>query len=131
MVLMRIYKRFLVFQWCRKQYLTRSQKSCQFLSLWSVTITAWKVSVFGVFLVRIFLHSEWVRTRKTPNMDTFYAVKFWSYKTFWSRLHQCLLRTFFTLTLKFYQRINGPFSDPQVFSYPKSEKFITHCGFKS
>ena len=52
-------------------------------------ITAWKVSVFGVFLVRIFPHSDWIRrdvslliyfecrkirTRKTPNADTFHAV---------------------------------------------------------
>ena len=43
-----------------------------------------KVSVFGVILVRIFPHSEWIfriqsecrkiRTRITPNTDTFYAV---------------------------------------------------------
>ena len=33
--------------------------------------TAWKVSLFIVFLVRIFTHSGWIRTRKTP----FYAVK--------------------------------------------------------
>ena len=38
--------------------------------------TAWKVSVFGDFLVRIFLHSDWIRNRKTPNTDTFYAVVF-------------------------------------------------------
>ena len=50
--------------------------------------TAWKVSVLWVFLVRIFPHSDWIRrvslrilsegekilTRKTLNMDTFYAV---------------------------------------------------------
>ena len=32
------------------------------------------MSIFGVFLVRIFPHSDWIRTRKTPNMDTFHAV---------------------------------------------------------
>ena len=46
-------------------------------------ITAWwsvhmkcpvEVSIFGVFLVRIFPHSDWIRTSKTPNTDTFYAV---------------------------------------------------------
>ena len=39
-------------------------------------IIAWKVSVFGVILVRI--QSEWekIRTRITPNTDTFYAVSF-------------------------------------------------------
>ena len=36
--------------------------------------TAWKVSIFRVILVRIFPHSDWVRTRITPNKDTFYAV---------------------------------------------------------
>ena len=41
--------------------------------------TVWKVSVFGVFLVRIFPHSDWIRRDterygKTPNTDTFHAV---------------------------------------------------------
>ena len=48
--------------------------------------TAWKMSLFGVFLVRIFPHfgysvslqiqskSRKIRTRKTPNTDTFHAV---------------------------------------------------------
>ena len=30
--------------------------------------------VFGVILVRIFLHSDWIQTRITPNTNTFYAV---------------------------------------------------------
>ena len=34
----------------------------------------WKVSISGVILVRIFQHSDWIRTRITPNTDTFYAV---------------------------------------------------------
>ena len=39
-------------------------------------IIAWKVSVLGVILIRI--QSEWgkIRTRITPNTDTFYAVNF-------------------------------------------------------
>ena len=51
-------------------------------------LTAWKVYVFGVFLVRIFAYSDWIqrdipriqseckkiRTWKTPNTDNFYAV---------------------------------------------------------
>ena len=54
--------------------------------------TAWKMSVFGVILVCIFPHSDWIRgatpwslriqsecrkmwTRFTPNSDTFYAVQ--------------------------------------------------------
>ena len=35
----------------------------------------WKVFVFGAFLVRILPHSDWMRTRKNPNTDTFHAVK--------------------------------------------------------
>ena len=33
------------------------------------TYTAWKVSIFGVFLVRIFLHFNWIRSTKTATMD--------------------------------------------------------------
>ena len=43
----------------------------------STSVTAWKVSTFAVFLVRIFPHSDWIRkirTRRTPNTDTFHAV---------------------------------------------------------
>ena len=36
--------------------------------------TAWKVSVFGVFLVCILPHSDWIQTKKTSNADTFHAV---------------------------------------------------------
>ena len=58
-------------------------KKCQnFIS------TAWKLSLFGVILVHIFPHLDWIRrvslriqsecgklrTRKAPNMNTFYAV---------------------------------------------------------
>ena len=34
----------------------------------------WKVSLFGVILVRIFLHLVWMRIRITSNTDAFYAV---------------------------------------------------------
>ena len=37
--------------------------------------TAWKVSVFGAFLVRIFPYLGWMQTRKIPNMNTFQAVE--------------------------------------------------------
>ena len=40
----------------------------------SVIYTAWKVSIFGVILVRIQSESEKIRTRITPNTDTFNAV---------------------------------------------------------
>ena len=59
-------------------------------------ITVWKVSVSGVFLVRIFLHSDWIRrdtlriqskcgkirARKTPNTDTFHAVLVTTYSQY-------------------------------------------------
>ena len=42
---------------------------------WYVSrITAWKVSVFEVILLCIFSNSDWIRTRITPNTDTFCAV---------------------------------------------------------
>ena len=37
-------------------------------------LTAWKVFVFRVSLVRIQSKCEEIRTRKTPNMNTFHAV---------------------------------------------------------
>ena len=40
-----------------------------------IQTTAWKVSVFGVFLVRIFSHLDWKRTRKTPNTNNFHAAE--------------------------------------------------------
>ena len=59
-----------------------------------INSTVWKVSVFRVFLVRIFPHLDWIRTDtplislcilpecgeirtgKTPNTDTFHAAYF-------------------------------------------------------
>ena len=41
-------------------------------NIWS---TAWRVSVFGVILVRIQSKCGKIRTRVTPNMDSFYAVE--------------------------------------------------------
>ena len=41
----------------------------------SKQIPAWEVSVFGVILIHIFPYSDWIRTRITPNTDTFYAVQ--------------------------------------------------------
>ena len=40
----------------------------------AIKVTAWKVSVFGVFLVRIQSECGKIRTRKTPNIYTFFAV---------------------------------------------------------
>ena len=47
---------------------------------YSARFTAWKVSVFGVILVWIFMHLDWIRrywTRRTPTTDTLYAVVVW------------------------------------------------------
>ena len=44
------------------------------LLIWNLYLTAWKVSVFEVILVCIFPHSDWMRTKITPNTDTFYTV---------------------------------------------------------
>ena len=40
----------------------------------SKSFTAWKESVFGVLLIRIFPSLDWIRIRKTPNIDNFHAV---------------------------------------------------------
>ena len=55
---------------------------------WRIGSTVWKVSVFKVSPVCIFLDSDWIRrdtqsecrkiqTRKTPNTDIFHAVLSW------------------------------------------------------
>ena len=36
--------------------------------------TAWKMFVFGVFLVHIFPHWDWIRTIKNPKTETFHVV---------------------------------------------------------
>ena len=62
---------------------------------------AWKVSVLGVILVRIFPHSDYefgkTRTSITPNMNTFYVVY---------RLHKTEPYPFQTLEKTFLQRIS-------------------------
>ena len=72
-----ILEDFLVFSWESKESIGKKWVN-----------TAWKVSVFWVFLVRIFWHLYWIqtdtpylsecgkiRTRKSPNTDTFHAVR--------------------------------------------------------
>ena len=39
-----------------------------------MSFTVWKQSVFGVFVVLIFLYLDWMDTRKYPNTDTFHKV---------------------------------------------------------
>ena len=58
--------------------------------------TAWKVSVFGVFLVRIQFKCGKIRTRKTPNTDTFHAVFiFWMNFFVQSHFFSCSLPIYF------------------------------------
>ena len=40
----------------------------------NIIIAAWKGSLLGVILVRIFPYSDWMRTRITTNIGTFYVV---------------------------------------------------------
>ena len=47
------------------------------LYFWKVFYTAWKVSVFGVFLVRIFPYSGWIGI-DTPNLSV--SVQLWENK---------------------------------------------------
>ena len=59
--------------------------------------TAWKVSVFGVFLVRILPHLDWIcispysvqmrkiRTRRIPNTNTFHTV--WKFQKILPQTH--------------------------------------------
>ena len=71
-------------EWHRHKFVL---ENAEIISRWN----AWKVSKFGIFLARIFWHSDWIRrntgeillisryyvqmrTRKTPNMDTFHAM---------------------------------------------------------
>ena len=49
--------------WGNRSYLVR-------LNLLDISITTWKMSVFGVFLVRIFPHLDWIR-RGTPYLSVF------------------------------------------------------------
>ena len=62
-------------QVCLRMYELFLDTSCLSVIV-SRTATAWKVSVFVFFLVRIFRHFDWIRIRKTSNADTFYAVRF-------------------------------------------------------
>ena len=64
--------------------------------------TGWKVSVFGVILVRIFPHSDWIQfeygkiwMRITPNTNTFYAVNLYV------RTNQCHCKSH-VICIKFF-----------------------------
>ena len=68
--------------YCRYRILKNSNifPNCQSFLRWkcklfSLLSTAQKVSVFGVFLVRIQPECGKIETRKTPNIDTFHVVK--------------------------------------------------------
>ena len=45
--------------------------------------TGKKVSIFRVFLVHIFSHLDWIRTRKTPNTNNFHAVVMYNFLLFY------------------------------------------------
>ena len=86
---------FLAWSWCQKVKITmwtslRNKRSCEQKDLLKkncliiilkglikqsvIKHTLWKVSLFGAFLVRIWSEYGKIRTRKSPNMDTFYLV---------------------------------------------------------
>ena len=50
---------------------------------------AWNVSQFWVLLVRIFMHSDWIRTRKAPNTGNSYIELIW-YENF--HILQCWIK---------------------------------------
>ena len=66
----------------------------------------------GVFLVRIFPHSDWIRTRKIPNTDTFRTVLF----LFFIRVIN--LSVFFN----FFFHIIPPNSQAEFFHWQKQRK---------
>ena len=60
--------------WSQKQLFADVSQNFQENSCSRVFLTAWKVSVFGVFLIRIQSECSKIRTRKTPYTNTFLAV---------------------------------------------------------
>ena len=56
-------------------------------------ITAWKVSVFGVFMFRIQSECTKIRTRKTPNIDTFYSVNDFDYYQYFTTTIKKVIRS--------------------------------------
>ena len=66
-------------------------------------ITAWKVSVFGVFLVRIFPHSDWIQRGDTEYLPVF-SPNAGKYRPEKLRIRtlfmQCILKVFSTIITK-------------------------------
>ena len=102
-----------------KKHLNKGDRIVVILMDFLKNFTGWKMSVFEVFLVRIFPHSDWIGTRKTANTDTFYAVldminhilllaelNAYDFSTNSLKLMQNYLRNRFRRT-----NVNGPFSD--------------------
>ena len=48
--------------------------------------------VFVVILIRIFPYLDWIRTRTTPNTDTFYEILILKFTSFFSSLSVCFPR---------------------------------------
>ena len=59
------------------------------------------MSKYGVFLLRIFPYLDWIRTRKTPYLETFNAVFIISKCKFIKRYNACFRYVFKTMCLKF------------------------------
>ena len=106
-----------------------------------VSVTAWKVSVFGVFLVRIFPHLDWISlrilsecrkilNRKPPNTDTFHAVcskntdsKFWlDWLNFFDIRRQCSL-----LCLQVHVVVVLPFYGNKRLKCNSTQKQLRFC----
>ena len=65
-----------------------------------MTTTAWKVSLFGVFLIRIFPYSDWIRR------DTEYSVRmreYAGYKNFEYRHFLCTVQSFAKYEILIYK----------------------------
>ena len=115
----------------------KSWHICELIS--KKTNTAWKVSVFGVFLVLIFLHSDWIRRYNpylpvfSPNVGKCRPEKL-RIRTLWRNrwiAHFRQMLAFTPLekigkTHVFSKDKNGKFVWNVLCSYPRNVKFI--CG---
>ena len=88
-------------------------------------LTAWKVTVFGVFLVLIFPYLVQMRentTKKTPNTDTFCAVRFGvTYHPLLNSFNDIVRKN--TSLLNIDQKVKKVFSSQPIVSFRSSRKF--------
>ena len=91
-------------------------------------LTAWKVTVFGVFLVLFFPY--WVQmrentTRKTPNTDTFCAVRFGvTYHPLLNSFNDIVREN--TSLLNIDQKVKKVFSSQHIVSFRNSRTFSSY-----